>query len=33
VALFEGAQHELYTAPTDLDVATELITRYQEALR
>jgi hypothetical protein len=33
VALFEGAQHELYTAPTDLGVATELITRYQEALR
>jgi hypothetical protein len=33
VALFEGARHELYTAPTDLGVATELITRYQEALR
>lgn len=33
VALFEGAQHELYTAPTDLGAATELITRYQEALR
>ena len=33
VALFEGAQHELYTAPTDLGVATALITRYQEALR
>src|SRR4051794_10657904 len=33
VALFEGAQHELYTAPTDLGMATELITRYQEALR
>ncbi|MEA2142101.1 MAG: hypothetical protein QOI64_531 [Solirubrobacteraceae bacterium] len=32
-ALFEGARHELYTAPTDLGVATELITRYQEALR
>jgi hypothetical protein len=33
VALFEGARHELYTAPTDLGIATELITRYQEALR
>jgi hypothetical protein len=33
VALFEGARHELYTAPTDLGVATELISRYQEALR
>jgi hypothetical protein len=33
VALFEDAQHELYTAPTDLGAATELITRYQEALR
>jgi hypothetical protein len=33
VALFEGARHELYTAPTDLGVASELITRYQEALR
>ncbi len=33
VALFEGARHELYTAPTDLGVASELISRYQEALR
>jgi hypothetical protein len=33
VALFEGARHELYTAPTDLGVATQLITRYQAALR
>jgi hypothetical protein len=33
VALFEGARHELYTAPTDLGVATELISRYQAALR
>ena len=33
VALFEDARHELYTAPTDLGVATELISRYQDALR
>jgi len=31
--LFDRAEHELYTAPTDLVAATELITRYQEALR
>jgi hypothetical protein len=31
--LFRRAEHELYTAPTDLRAATELITRYQEVLR
>ena len=31
--LFERAQRELYAAPTDLGAATELVTRYQEALR
>ena len=31
--LFDRAERELYTAPTDLGAATELITRYQEALR
>lgn len=31
--LFRRAEHELYTAPTDLGTAAELITRYQEALR
>jgi hypothetical protein len=31
--LFRRAEHELYTAPTDLGAATELITRYQEVLR
>jgi hypothetical protein len=31
--LFRRAEHELYTAPTDLRAAAELITRYQEVLR
>lgn len=31
--LFDRAKHELYTAPTNLGAATELVTRYQEALR
>jgi hypothetical protein len=31
--LFDRAEHELYTAPTDLGAAAELVTRYQEALR
>lgn len=31
--LFDRAERELYTAPTDLGAAAELLTRYQEALR
>ena len=33
VDLFDRAERALYTAPTDLGAAAELVTRYQEALR